>query len=391
MNEVEAKLESIQYGATTLQSASDHTTSTLTNVRQWVEELVMMGLVGTIPETFYQQLPTLEQLPVTLGEYARTLQTAHDDISAAINGNLAPFVIVEGVAILSSVPMIDPTVSANPKKFSLKLSRRHFGDVAEESIAPVIVPVMAAMTVTPTSYVSTFNQPLMQEWTAQKHTLESATQVREQLTTERAEKVRELNALTNRIRTFNPDANLDQISKVTTLKAELTAIDTQLQGVDAQIATTQHTFTQLDERLRRVLPSAGADLTLIEKMEFSSTPQIVVDNTQDCVNYVVQKFAIPPNMATDAHKWNENLLKLRDYGITSGQVPLEGSVMVMEREHAYGDDTYGHVLYVERVDEAGVWVTDNLHPNEPVLLTELTTETSGQNVSYLYFPWHTKG
>ncbi len=389
MNKVEAKLDSILAGATLMQTASNHTNATLTHVRQLVEELVMLGMDGALPETFYQQLPMLEQLPVSLGGYARTLQTAHDEISAAINGDLSQYVVI-GTNTMSSITMIDPSISTSDKKFLLKLSRRHFAGLAEEVTAPVIVPMAAALAVTNTSYVASVNQPLYEDWTAKKHTLEAATQVKGQLTTERAEKVRELNALTNRIRTFNPDVDLNNISKVMTLQTDISTIDQQLQGLDAQISQTQYDLSSVDERLRRVLPTGGADLNVIAKMEFSSTPQVVLDNTQDCVNYVVGKFAIPPNMATDAHKWNENILKLRDYGISSGQVPLEGSVLVMERDHPYADDRYGHVLYVEQVDNRGVWVTDNLHPDKAILLSDLTSETSGKNITYVYFPWHTK-
>jgi hypothetical protein len=45
-------------------------------------------------------------------------------------------------------------------------------------------------------------------------------------------------------------------------------------------------------------------------------------------------------------------------------------------------------MYVERVENGEVWITDNLHPN-PVKLSALTDQTSGPNMEYLYFPWQT--
>jgi surface antigen len=93
-------------------------------------------------------------------------------------------------------------------------------------------------------------------------------------------------------------------------------------------------------------------------------------------------------MAANAYLWNDRAAALPQYGITSGNVPLVGSVLVLEKTHPYADPVFGHLMYVERVDNDGIWITDNLH-TEPVKLSALTSETSGTNLSYLYFPWHT--
>jgi hypothetical protein len=88
--------------------------------------------------------------------------------------------------------------------------------------------------------------------------------------------------------------------------------------------------------------------------------------------------------------WDQAAVQLPQYGITSGDIPLTGSVMVLEPTHSYADDVFGHILYVEKVDHGIVWVTDNLHPDSPVQLTAIMDEISGPNVTYLYFPWHTQ-
>lgn len=95
-------------------------------------------------------------------------------------------------------------------------------------------------------------------------------------------------------------------------------------------------------------------------------------------------------MALDAHSWNDLVLEHPEYGISIGDQPLEGSVIVLEREHSYADDVFGHVLYVESVSDGEVWVTDNNNP-EPIRFSDLTDQTTGDLVSYLYFPWHTRG
>jgi len=74
-----------------------------------------------------------------------------------------------------------------------------------------------------------------------------------------------------------------------------------------------------------------------------------------------------------------------------GDVPLAGSVLVMQPDHPFADDRFGHVMYVERVDSSGgVWITDNFH-HEPVLLSTLTNVTTGPDITYMYFPWQTQG
>ena len=109
------------------------------------------------------------------------------------------------------------------------------------------------------------------------------------------------------------------------------------------------------------------------------------------MNYVVNRMPIPPELPFNAHLWDEQVMKHGPkYGMSIGTVPLEGSVLVMEREHSYANDIYGHVMYVEKVEDGIVWVTDNNYPDKLVRLDHLTTETSGPYIKYLYFPWQTK-
>jgi len=264
---------------------------------------------------------------------------------------------------------------------------RHSSIASVEVVTPA-KPVPVALT--PSSYVSAANRALFDEWTKARNETSSAAAVRDDLLEQRQEKQQELNALKNRILTFNPTANLTGIERVVTLEAQIQALDAQIAVLDTQIARTEDKVNELAHRLQWVLPGAGADLEKLRAMETGKTAQIVLDNTYDCVHYVASRLPIPANMATDAHLWNDNVLKLAEYGLQRGDVPLPGSVLVMEREHPYADSVNGHVMYVEAVDERGVWVTDNLHPDKPVLLSALTSEVTGPNISYVYFPWHTR-
>ena len=164
-----------------------------------------------------------------------------------------------------------------------------------------------------------------------------------------------------------------------------------LPGLEEDIAS-------LEKRLELVSPPPGADLEAIKALEGGETSQWIKDathnedNSVNCVNYVVNRMAIPPELPLNAHQWDEQAEKFgAKYGIQIGDQPLAGSVIVMEREHSYANDIYGHVMYVERVDPDGVvWVTDNTYSDKPVRLDHLTTELSGPYIHYLYFPWETK-
>jgi surface antigen len=199
----------------------------------------------------------------------------------------------------------------------------------------------------------------------------------------------DLVALRDRLVAYDPTINLDSVPRLQVMEAQLSYYDTQITATQNEIDDLNTQLHALQTRLDRVKPAAGADLAVIASMEQTQTPTWVQANTYDCVKHVVGKVSIPNGMAQDAHLWDDLVQRMSEYGITVGDVPLKGSVIVLEREHAYASNAYGHLLYVERVDSSGVWVTDNNHP-DPIRLSDLTTETSGTNVKVLYFPWHTR-
>ena len=98
---------------------------------------------------------------------------------------------------------------------------------------------------------------------------------------------------------------------------------------------------------------------------------------------------IPPGIPGNAMTWIDNAAAHPEYGITVGTQPLAGSVIVMQPEHSFANDIFGHVMYVERVENGAIWVTDN-NNHTPVLLSSLTDELTGPNIQYMYFPWQTQ-
>jgi uncharacterized protein YukE len=180
------------------------------------------------------------------------------------------------------------------------------------------------------------------------------------------------------------------------MQQQLADIDALINGQQTSIDELQQHIDQLNARLALVTPPPGADLDLIRSLEGSRTSEAILrathqaDNSVNCVNWVCTRAPIPPGLPTNAKDWVQNAINHPELGIQIGDHPLTGSVIVMQPDHPFADDRFGHVMYVERVDPDGaVWVTDNFN-HEPVLLSRLTDEVSGPNIQYLYLPWQTQ-
>ncbi len=185
-------------------------------------------------------------------------------------------------------------------------------------------------------------------------------------------------------------------ARIRGMQQQLADIDALIGGEQTTIDQLQQHIDQLTERLALVTPPPGADIDLIRSMEGSRTSEAILrathqaDNSVNCVNWVCTRAPIPPGIPTNARDWVNNAMNHPEYGIQVGDQPLTGSVIVMQPEHSFADDRFGHVMYVERVDPNGeVWVTDNFN-HEPVLLSRLTNEVSGPNIQFLYLPWQTQ-
>lgn len=238
------------------------------------------------------------------------------------------------------------------------------------------------------SYIAVINRPLYEQLTRDQQKLTSEQIRLDALLQTRAGLNDDLIALKNRLRSYDPSVNLDKVPRVQALQAQLEQFDAQIAEARGNITHLQSEVADLTTRLGRVNPGPGADLDLIAQLEKTSTPQWIKDHTEGCVNYIANRMPIPEGIALDAYQWDERAAQLTQYGITSGNVPLPGSVIVLEREHSYADDAFGHLLYVEKIEGGVVWVTDNHHA-APVNLADLTSELSGPHIKYLYFPWWT--
>lgn len=388
MSELEARLTTLQAGAEQFRRSSERVELSVQAAQREIDALLLTGYESPIAYLLLDELTrrraAINGLGAALRQMAEALQTAHDEIAAAVgDGHVdAPLIVRSALPVTASAARAHILPPSRRKQRLVRASSPVPTEPAEAS-----VPIGLAWTIS-VPFVAAVNRTLHEDWNAARHRLQTSHSLREALLIERDQQREELNALSNRVLTFNPQAELEEIPQVAALQARIADLDAQIDHLSAQISVAEREFNALHERLQRVIPPANADIKLIAAMEHGQTAQAVLDNTYDCVRYVASRMAIPPGMATHAYLWDDNVARLTQYGLQVGDVPLEGSVLVMEREHPYANSAYGHVMYVERVDAHGVWVTDNNHP-EPVLLNRLTNETQA-HIRYVYFPWQTK-
>jgi|GEM_PF-1320250 len=262
----------------------------------------------------------------------------------------------------------------------------YFGDEELEGPPPPPPPLEA--------YVNAQNAPLLQQMEEQQQEIQTIQNNVNALNERRDTLTQELNDLTARM---GGAAGVTPNARIRGLQEQIAAIDQEIAGAQDRIDQLSQSISELQTRLERVSPGPGADLDLIASLEGTQTSDAILnatrqsDNSVNCVNWVCSRMPIPPGIPNNAYLWPENALRHPEYGIKMGDVPLAGSVLVMQPEHPFADDRFGHVLFVERVDASGnVWVTDNFN-HEPVLLSSLTDVTSGPTMTYMYFPWETQG
>ena len=203
----------------------------------------------------------------------------------------------------------------------------------------------------------------------------------------------QLNDLTARLE--EAGGNTDN-ARVQALRDEIATIDGEIANSETRITDLQTHISDIQTRLELVRPGAGADLDLIASLEGTRTIDAILnatrqaDNSINCVNWVCTRMPIPPGIPGNAMTWIDNAMARPELGITVGSTPLAGSVIVMQPDHSFANDQFGHVMYVERVENGMIWVTDN-NNHTPRLLQDLTDELTGPNIQYMYFPWQTQG
>lgn len=182
---------------------------------------------------------------------------------------------------------------------------------------------------------------------------------------------------------------------ISQLEEAIANLDTELGSAHRDVENLENSINQTVERLKLVTPPADADIEFIKNMEYTTTEAwlrpYTLDNGQGtCTTHIIDKIAIPRELIRNAGDWNNQALAHPEFGIQIGNHPLVGSVLVMERAHPYASDVAGHVMYVERIENGEVYVTDN-NNNAPISLSQIGVNPNDANISYLYIPWHTQG
>lgn len=363
MSILEAKLSELRLSSERFLRSSEQIRQSVTTTQEIIDGLFALGYESPGAIQFMMHYNTqraaMNDWAGTLAQFARVLGGTAEDLER-----------------------LNRERSERP--FHLRRTHREFGSTEIAAAGVMAAAPLAA------GYVSQANLAVQgQLWDARTQLIDQRAHLAA-LNEQRAAQAEALEMLRGRIVAHDATANPDSVMRVQAMNAELAALDAQIAEQEADVAALELRVSDLETRLERVEPAPGANPQAIIALEGGQTNPWVQANTQDCVQHIAVRMPIPDALAGDAHLWNDLARQHPEYGISRGDTPLAGSVIVMEREHSYASDDYGHLLYVERVDvNGGVWVTDNHHP-EPVLLSALTDEVSGANLHYLYFPWHTR-
>lgn len=392
MTEVEFKIHELRAAADQFRISSLNIDQSVQLVRGIIEPLLPQlesGEGRLFAQDYHAQRVFLEQWMELLTRFALKLAEAGDDLEEALVGGRpgkeppqpsgTPVISTLPPLVLPSLEAIYRSVAAENNGATLVRPQLNLTTPDDE---PVRMPEEKP-------YLSAVNSPLYEEMlhhnrklTERKAELSAMQQQREVLT-------EDLAALENRLLSYDRSADPGKIPRVQALLVEIRALDHQIEGIKGDIQQLDSDINKLSVRIERITPGRDADLLVIAALEGGETPEIIRQNTEGCVNYIVNRMPIPANIPRDAHLWDNMAARFDQYGIKMGETPLVGSVIVFEAEHSYADSISGHLMYVERVENGHIWITDNTHA-EPVLLSELTRELTGPHIKFLYFPWHTQ-
>jgi hypothetical protein len=371
MTEISVHLESMRDSAEKIRRSASNMHASASAVRAMYVTLPVDVQNAVITEVgFTPNLDSMHWLDMLI-EFSRKLERAAIEI--------------ENAALAEPEIDIEPKPPAYTGMTLGDMLPRILGNSDEDIFKPVPIVETFALG----DYVAAFNRPVYDQMVTSKANLHNQMEQLEHLYSLREEKVSDLQALQNRMVAAGT-TNYQSIPLYQTMQSDINRIDQDIRTTENNIQAIRTYIGDLQDRLSRVTPGDGANLDLIRELENGVTQEGIRQNTYGCVNYIVNKMAIPPGIPNDAYQWNDNAARLAEYGIRTGDIPLPGSVIVFEREHSWADSVHGHLMYVERVENAEVWITDNYNPDEPVRLSDITTEISGENVTYLYFPWHTR-
>jgi hypothetical protein len=379
MDEVTARLTSLREAAEQMSQSSHKIDLSAQAVSTVLADLAAFGI--TLPAPRGSSTP-LDEWAGLVRFFADRLRLAADAFESALAEAQQPLATLPGRGPLppnASAPIYRRR-HKRKKIIDLKSTPAWKTETTSAPLAPVVG--LGA-------YVSHANLPLYDKLTGDQDTLAEQQRHLDDLIRLRNARIDDVNALRNRLASYYGSGEVEHTPRVQAMQAEIDRLDGQIRDTQGRISHLQGEIGDLTARLNRVQPGPGADLKAIAALEGTQSPEWMKQSTQSCVRYIVERMPIPKDIPRDAYLWDDMARKYPQYGISIGDKPLVGAVIVMEREHPYADKAYGHLMYVEKVIGENVWVTDNQH-STPVLLASLTEELSGPNIHYLYFPWQTQ-
>lgn len=421
-NQVRVRLSELRTAAENLTTAADRIDSAVSTTNALVDGLMARGFVSPAATVFHSRylnnVTWMDEWPVHVRDFAEKLREAADEIEAAVGdggnvetpvdtgspgnsghsdgGSPPPYVPPPpipgtsgtGTSRHSSSSSSSGTSGTSSTGGSGSRRQRQDSSSSSSSSEPEAPPEQAPLQ----AYMSGVNRPLYDQITQAQAEIGTEQQNLDLLQRRRMQIQEQIDDLTHRLE--QAGANTSN-ARLDAMHAELARVDEQIAASQGRIDDLNAGIADIQARLERVRPGAGADLELIASLEGSRTIDAILnatrqaDNSVNCVNWVCSRMPIPPGIPGNAMTWIDNAAAHPEYGITVGTTPLPGSVIVMQPEHSFAHDVFGHVMYVERVENGQIWVTDNFH-HEPVLLNNLTDELTGPYIQYMYFPWQTQ-
>lgn len=374
MSEVTVRLTELRQASERLRQSAYRLQMAVDNVLPIVDQSLLDALPASENAVLYQaHKANIGSIPAKVTQFADNLEQAANDITAAIDSqrtgqtSVVHFYAPRRVKIGSSIS-------------TAALLSTHVSDG--------YTPILGKMSLD--EYVSNRNQALYADLKATQSHLNDRSSALTVLVNQRAVLAEDLSALKNRMLSYDGGTNLEANPRIESLQTQIDQLDGQIDALKTEVHNLQVDVNQMTHRLDRVAPATGAELEAIVALEGAENPLWMKNSTFGCVNHIVDKMPLPNGVPRDALLWDEAAQQLPQYGISWGDTPLEGAVLQLEPSHPYADDQYGHVLYVEQVENGVVWVTDNNHPDTPVRLTDIMSKVEGDDMRYLYFPWNTK-
>ena len=370
MSQVSVRLSELRNASESLKQSANRLQIAVDNVLPIIDQSLIDALPASESALLYQaHKANIATLATKITQFANNLELAANDIDAAMDSQSR--VVVHFYAPKSVKIGNSPNIAA--------------------LLSPTAIGTgeLSANKMTLDAYVSRRNQPLFDELKRSQGNLKDKSSAMTLLMNQRTLISEDMTALKNRMLSFDASASVNNNPRVMALQTQLDHLDTQIDAVQVDIDRLQLDVNHLTQRLDRVSPAVGAELDAILPLEGATNPTWMQTSTFGCVNHIVDKMPLPNGIARDALLWDDAAKQLPQYGISWGDTPLEGSVLQLDPSHPYADNQYGHVLYVESVSGGDVWVTDNIHPTDPVKLSDLTSQLSGDDMRYLYFPWNT--